>query len=844
MASQYNTTSGTLVIPGAYVQEQVVANQTTLAVNGVIFAIGEADQGPSYAQEADLTLNTYGPDQLSDIITKYGSGQIVDAFNSAVDASNDNNITGGFTSFIPIKTNASVAATGVLTAIGSGTYANIVASGAGAAGNLITYTTTATAEVAPSTGGFILASPQQTTTPTARANGAASLAGPGLTAGNTPAQMVTAINGSAWNTAITASGGVARTVLGASTVNITVSAAGSPGGLTNTFTNTSGSWSVTPTAGDIMFIPTGAPWDAGDVSAEGSWVVLSATSTIITAYKLLNISGTGNQVTATTTAPVTGITAAHFECYSPVTIAVTGGTSTPGLGKSLEICDPTSGGLLSYLAYQYTSATTAPTAVSWISKVSAPQLLVSSVEYQVNLNTVQQAKSINENLTGGGSPVLSIGYAGTTASAVIANGVMTLTLVGGSSSGLSPIAITLANYPTIGTLCQYIGSLAGFTAAPTLLTYTSVPSTSLDPGTYSFATTNGAMTGRIKNDGYDFLNTVNNNSVLVDIIPVGTALYPTGIPSTNALTFMSGGSRGSTANSDIQSALNAIQAVQGNFVVPLFSQSATLDSALGLTSASSSYDISSINSALRSHVLLMSQFKQRRRRLGLMGVKDTFVNDQNFAGNTASARMCVTFQSVNDNNASGTLTTFQPWMAAIKAAAMQAAGGYRDITKKYITISGYSASGYNPGLVSNVETALEAGLLPIGKDNGGYYWVNDQTTYSVDSNFVYNSLQAMYAADIVASTVEQRMERAFVGQSLADVSAALATTVFGSIMDDIRTLKYIAPSDDAPRGFKNTTIKVVNGNAMVITSEIKLTTSIKFIPITFMITAIQQTATS
>src|ERR1035438_9458734 len=131
---------------------------------------------------------------------------------------------------------------------------------------------------------------------------------------------------------------------------------------------------------------------------------------------------------------------------------------------------------------------------------------------------------------------------------------------------------------------------------------------------------------------------------------------------------------------------------------------------------------------------------------------------------------------------------------------MQAAGGYRDITHKYITISGYTASGYTPGLVSNVETALEAGLLPIGKDNGGFFWVSDQTTYSVDANFVYNSLQAMYAADVVASTVEQRMERAFVGQSLADVSAALATTVFGSIMDDIRTLKYIAPSDDAPRG--------------------------------------------
>ena len=674
MALQYNTTAGTLTIPGAYVQEQVVANQTTLAVNGVIFAIGEADQGPSYAQEADLTLNSYGPDQLSDIITKYGSGQIVDAFNGAVDASNDNNITGGFTSFIPIKTNTSVAATGVLTAIGSGTYANIVATGAGAAGNLITFTTTATAEVAPSTGGFILASPQISTSCTVRVNGGALVTGTTLTAGQTPAAMVTALSGSL--TGCTVTGGAARGVCnGSQTLTIT--------GVTgNTCVFNTSAWTVNPTAGDILWIPNGTKFTDGN--NEGTFVVLSATSATITATKVLNAVGTGNQLSPPLAqgSGLTSIATGDFECFSPVIIAVTAGTSTPGLGKSLEIADTVTG-TFHYLTWQFNGASAAPTASSWVSQSGAPQLLVSSVEYQVNLNTVQQAKSINENLTGGGSPVLSIGYAGTTASAVIANGVMTLTLVGGSSSGLSPIAITLANYPTIGTLCQYIGSLAGFTAAPTLLTYTSVPSTSLDPGTYSFATTNGAMTGQIKNDGYNFLNTVNLNSVLVDIVPVNPALYPTGIPSTNALTFMSGGSRGSTANADIQGALNAIQAVQGNFVVPLFSQSATLDSALGLTSASSTYDISSINSALRSHVLLMSQFKQRKRRLGLMGVKDTFVNDQNFAGNTASARMVVTFQTVNDGNAFGTLTTFQPWMAAIKAAAMQAAGGYRDITKVY-----------------------------------------------------------------------------------------------------------------------------------------------------------------
>jgi hypothetical protein len=229
----------------------------------------------------------------------------------------------------------------------------------------------------------------------------------------------------------------------------------------------------------------------------------------------------------------------------------------------------------------------------------------------------------------------------------------------------------------------------------------------------------------------------------------------------------------------------------------------------------------------------------------MLSNRDTFSNNKTNASNIANSRCVMTFQDVKDNNALGSLVSFKPWMAAIKAGGMQAAGFYKDITHKYTTVSSATVpgGGFTYNINSNLEDALTSGLLPLIFDGSGFKWVSDQTTYSVDDNFVFNSLQAMYALDIIMATSEQRMERAFTGESLADVSATTAVTVFGAIMDDLMRLKLIAPSDDAPRGFKNVVIKIVNGNAMVVGAEIKLATSIKFESILFMVSAIQQTAT-
>lgn len=831
MASQYTTDSGTtLLIPGAYAETQVKATPSTVAANGIILVVGEADSGPSYAEETDISLNAFGPDQRAEVIAKYGSGRIVDGIIGAVAASNDDNIKGAFTRVIVAKTNTSVKATTTIPAIDASTYANIVAKSAGKPGNLITRKITEEqAEVLPTTGALILASPQVTTTMSARVNGDQVVTTDSLTTTETPTAMVAAITAL---TGVTASGGVARNVID-TTRNVTV---GNISGYACTFTSTT-DWAVNPTVGDIMYIPTGSKFDADN---EGTYVVQAVTARIISTLKVIDAAGTGHVRTAPTAEPVADIGAADLECYSPVTISVSTDDVVPGLGKSLELAN-TSTGVFADLVWTY-DVTAGLNAAPVVSAENAPVLLTSAAEYKVNLNIVRQRDGISEEIIVGDSPVLSIGYIGTTASMVIADEVATITLTGGASAALSPITVDLTDYPTISDLCQYFNSLDGFTAAPTLATYGSVDPTRLDEGTYTFGTQWGAMTGRVKTDGADFLDAVNAQSSLVDVTPPGTDTKLVGLPDVVALGFLSGGAKGATTNAAITAALAALEKVKGNFVVPLFSNDASVDILAKETDTNSSYDIASINSAVRAHCLKMSQLKYRRRRLGLTSYSGTFANAKTAAANLASSRCATTFQSVKDNNSVGTLTTFKSWMAAMKAASMQCAGFYKDITHKAIAISGASCTGFDYNSITNMEDALKAGLLPIVYDGSVYKWASDQTTYSRDDNFVYNSLQAMYAVDLVAATAEERMERAFTGQSLADVSASTAATVFGAIMDDIRRLKLIASSDDAPRGFKNALFKVVNGNAMVVSCEIKVATSIKFIPILFMVSAIQQTA--
>lgn len=840
MAQSFVTNQGTLIIPGAYASYKVEGDNSGLATTGVLMLVGEAEAGPDHTLETDLELNAFGPDQGGDVLAKYRAGPLVDAFRAAAAPANDPGITGSPSRIILVKTNSAAKAKVAITNFANTTYGFIADKSYGKLGNLISATVSADDdEVLPTTSSFTFIPAVGTVAYAIRLTGGAALTGGTLAANSTPAAVVAAVNALA---GISATGGADRVAHSASgTVGLAATG--------NTIVLTASvAWQVTPTIGDTLVITATSVIKGGTDQNVGAYVVTGATALTINATKLSD-AGNGAAVIGTITAPVTvapvavgGTPAANVVVYGPATITLEAGVPVDGVGKTLEIAEVTTGtDLLSRTAFQLGTAV----AVTWVSKTSSAKILTAATEYRATLSVVRALDSVSQDLSAGGEIALKIGYTGTTAALVITDTTLAVTVVGGAGSSFS---LTLADIPTLADLAANINSRPGFTCSVGSAILGQIPTTALDNVTTTCCSQFGAQTGRVKIDGYRFFNKVSSEAALVQFQDAAAAVVQavSGLPQPQTIQFLAGGTKGGTTAAAFLAAIDALQVVRGNFLVPLFSRDAAADIADNLTDSASTYVIDDINAICKSHVLAMSVLKKRRNRQAFLSKKTTFALAREAASNIASYRSCLTFQDVKTLSSTGVVKQFQPWMAAVLAAAMQAAGFYRPIVNKGINCSGVlqAARDYDDRLDSNVEDALVSGLLPAKRaDTGGFAWVSDQTTYGKDSNFVFNSIQATYVADTIATTTAQRMERAFVGQSLADVSAPLALAFLQAIMTDFLRLKLLAPSDDAPKGFKNARIQI-RGGAMIVSLEVKLAGAVYFIPVSFLVSQVTQTAST
>ena len=836
MAQTFQTTDSLLVIPGAYPNYTVQSNSSGLADNGILIIIGEATGGPDFTYELSqpngLQGNAFGPDQAADVVFKYKSGPLVDAFQASCVPSNDVQVTGAPFRMILVKTNVSGKAFNYLTKIGGGNYGVLADRNYGKLGNLIYFSVAQkTPEIRPTTGPFTFLPPIGTFNANLRVNGGANLP-LSIAPATLPDAFKTAVDAL---TGVDATGGTNRGIITVVAGNLSVAALGNVISLVTTST-----WTTIPTPGDTLYIPAGSAVQGATNKNRGSYLITSANTTTIIATKLMDGTGTPGTLTApenVAATPVVAITDAM--AFAPVVITLSNATPIDGIGKSLEINELTTGtDLISNCCYALST-----TKVNWISKTSAPYLLTSSSEYSVTLNVNRQFDNIQESMTTGGSIALKLGYIGTTASVAITSTTFTTTVTGGAGTSLT---LNFSDFPTINDLVTYLKSQPGYIADVGTATLGQQSPSRLDKGTFTFATDFGAQTGRIKIDAYQFFNAIQTSSILVQFgLTAPFVPADAGLPAVTPIPlYLSGGTQGFTTDSTYQVALEAVEGVRGNFVIPTFSRDASLDIIDGVTDSSSTYTIATIHAATRAHVLAMSTRKKRKNRQAFLSVRDTFVNAKTTASQIASHRSSLTFQDYKTVT-SGSIKQFQPWMAAINAASFSAAAFYRGIVNKYPLTNGIVApfGDFSDQNDSQTEDALLSGLLFLRRDDNDIWkWVSDQTTYTADNNFVYNSIQAIYMADIAALTTSKRMERAFVGQSLADVTVPVAEAAFDSIMSDLRALKVIAPSQEASKGYKNLLIRI-NGPVMQVSAQIFLATLLYFIPIDFLVSPVQQSTT-
>lgn len=609
---------------------------------------------------------------------------------------------------------------------------------------------------------------------------------------------------------------------------------------------TGAQWANLPKAGDLVLIPVTAPaaWRAS--AANSGWYQVTA-------------STTGTSAGAST------ITMTRLSDGSPTSFVATAIAATTdlrvlrpaidGVGKTLELWDGAGTELLSQTPLKFMNLQ-ANVNVGWISTGASPVLLTSATEQIVALADTLSAKSISESLSAGGDVLLKIGYVGnglvTTASATISGTTLSTTVSGGNGANLS---VDLTQFGTVSDLVKFIAAQPGYVASvgntafgQTALNYTLSDGITrgivLDKATWSIASENGSAPGRIKADGYAMYSTVTNSSTLVQLGSLGLTVPSAGLPEVQGTTFLAGGAKGATSNANVQAAFDAATKVVANQIVPLFSQDASLDLASNLTDAASTYTIASINDIANTHSISMSDVLRRRWRQSFLSIRGSFTACKSAAQTVASFRSAMTFQDVKVTDAFGNLKQFQPWMGAVMAASMTAGGFSEPIVKKFVTASGILvADGSYGDTYSEKQAALKAGLLPLENvDTGGIRWVSDQTTYGVDPNFVYNSIQAVYMMDSLAALISDRMERRFVGKSFADVTPGVMGAYLQGILRDALSLKIIAPSAGMPNGYKDAKIQFA-APAAYVSLTAALATGIYFVLTTAFLTQVTGTAT-
>lgn len=488
-----------------------------------------------------------------------------------------------------------------------------------------------------------------------------------------------------------------------------------------------------------------------------------------------------------------------------------------GLGKTMEV-----DGSVSTIF-----KTSTGTAVAFSNSI-----LYSAAESS-NLTTIAKGTT-EDTFEAGGEVVLQIGTTKVAAKVVINDTGLTF-----YEGVIVLFTATFEQYKTMKDLSDFIGSQTDFVSSIASSRFSNSNPTTLDQGTY-FLSSVGWKPGRIKADANAWKVAVSGSGLTLP-----TMVSKAGLPE--AITpekFLSGGAKNGTSSLQVTEAMDAMNSVETNFIVTLFSKDATDDITDSLTDSSSAYTVDAINALTRNHVIAMSRLKAKKNRIGIVSKSGAYKDQKEAASDVGNFRIGFAIQDAKTVGSSGAIQTNQPWMSAVIAAGMQAAAGYKGIVKKFANVNGVShaAGDFNVKSSSMREDALKAGLLIMEPVNtGGFRWVSDQTSYTQDNNFVFNSLQAVYISDLMALTLISSFERVIVGKSVAEISATAALGFLESELFNFKRLKWITSSDDAPKGWKNASIKI-QGGVMRVAVEVKLAGLIYFVPINLAISEVTQSA--
>lgn len=450
-----------------------------------------------------------------------------------------------------------------------------------------------------------------------------------------------------------------------------------------------------------------------------------------------------------------------------------------------------------------------------------------------------------------GTAVISIDSTGDASGASLvisgstkANKTLAVTL-SGQTDGAANLSIVLANY-TFKQLVDLINATQGYSAVLLDASKAAVKANELDSVA---ATSILSVTSlyRLQEEIVALINTSARVEATLAATPV------VGLPVNVTNSFLTGGTKGASANSDFSTGLAKSLAKDYSVALPCISRDATSDIADGMTDASSAYTIASVQAALSAHLQLRGDVKNRKEAQGVTGFRNAAkASCYTAARNIGSELVQMTIQDVLVLDVNSTLTWKHPHvMAAIMAGIRLGTEVGEPLTHKFIRangvghivdpVTGIEAGDFNEAL--DLDDAIDAGVLFTERVGAGNRVVVDNTTYGRDQSFVFNRGSVMEAAQYTAKTLRETAELVFVGRKVSNGAASSIKSVLRSKLQELNKANIITTSSDAPEGFvEETFVVTVNGNTAEVQVEVKPVQGLDFVFITFTLGDIKQSA--
>lgn len=451
-----------------------------------------------------------------------------------------------------------------------------------------------------------------------------------------------------------------------------------------------------------------------------------------------------------------------------------------------------------------------------------------------------------------GSVVLTIQYTGngSAASAVIsgstkANKTLAITLTGQSDGSLNQ-SIILANY-TMKQLVDYLSAQIGYTASLSDASQSAKRSNELD----SIAATSILTAKSLYRLQEEIVELVNSSSERVEVSLHATPRV--GLPVNISNSFLTGGAKGASVNSDFSTGFSKSLAKDYNDLLPCISRDASSDIADGLTDASSTYTISAVQAAEKAHLILRSNVRNRKEAQGWTGFRNSAkASCYTAAGNIGSELVQMVIQDCLVLDVDSNESWKHPHvLAAVMAGIRLGTEIGEPLTHKFLNVlgvghivnpdTGLESGDFNEAL--DGDDAIDAGITFTEKVGNGNRIVVDNTTYATDESFVFNRGSVVEAAQYIQKTLRETAEEIFVGKKVSNGAAESIKSVLRSKMKELNKAEIMTSSEDAPQGYVEKTFVVeITGNTAEVQIEVKPVQGLDFIFITFTLGDIRQSA--